>query len=100
MPAVAVVACIDVACLSFCGYAVHQRVTLLFLCCTLMGISNFCIGAMYRAVTLYALEHGVINDNDIIDTPALLKVLPDIDVEFAVNPKTHNSDVFLKDIRY
>lgn len=38
-------------------------------------------GAMYRAVTLYALRHGMISDNG-IDTEALVKALPDIRISF------------------
>lgn len=39
-------------------------------------------GAMYRAVTLYALEHGMIADGK-IDTPKLTAALEDINIRFA-----------------
>lgn len=39
-------------------------------------------GAMYRAVTLYALDHGMIADDGTIDTEALYKALPNIDIDF------------------
>lgn len=41
-------------------------------------------GAMYRAVTLYALEHSLIRAEG-IDTAGLEKTLPDIHIEFRLN---------------
>lgn len=41
-------------------------------------------GAMYRAVTLYAMRHGMINGG-VVDEKALVKALPDIHIDFAVN---------------
>lgn len=38
-------------------------------------------GAMYRAVTLYALRHGMISESG-IDTEALVNALPDIRISF------------------
>lgn len=40
-------------------------------------------GAMYRAVTLYALRHGMIKDKQ-VDTAALVAALPAINIRFAV----------------
>lgn len=39
-------------------------------------------GAMYRAVTLYALEHGMASPERGVDTDALIKALPHIDIAF------------------
>lgn len=39
-------------------------------------------GAMYRAVTLYALRHGMISSDGSVDKEALLPHLPEIDVTF------------------
>ena len=39
-------------------------------------------GAMYRAVTLYALEHGMILDDGSVDTAALTAALDDIRIDF------------------
>lgn len=39
-------------------------------------------GAMYRAVTLYALEHGMINERQEVDEPALVAALPEIVIDF------------------
>lgn len=43
-------------------------------------------GAMYRAVTLYALDHGLISDSGDVDTAALISALPDINIDFATMP--------------
>lgn len=39
-------------------------------------------GALYRGVTLFAIENGFINDNCEIDVPGLDKALEDIDLHF------------------
>lgn len=39
-------------------------------------------GAMYRAVTLYAIEHGMASPEKGVDTVALVKALPDIHISF------------------
>lgn len=39
-------------------------------------------GAMYRAVALYALEHGMIDDNGQPLVDALIAALPDIEIDF------------------
>ncbi len=40
-------------------------------------------GAMYRAVTLYAIRHDMVNPDSTIKTAELVKALPDINVSFA-----------------
>lgn len=40
-------------------------------------------GAMYRAVTLYALEHGMISPDGKPDADAITSALPDIRIDFA-----------------
>lgn len=39
-------------------------------------------GAMYRAVTLYALRHGMVSADGSVDTDALVKALPGIEIDF------------------
>lgn len=39
-------------------------------------------GAMYRAVTLYAIEHGMASTENGVDKDALIEALPDIDISF------------------
>ena len=47
-------------------------------------------GAMYRAVTLYAMRHGIVDD-----PVALVAALPEVQIEFRFNPQTGRSDVYL-----
>ena len=43
-------------------------------------------GAMYRAVTLYALDHGMIDAQGQPQTDAIIAALPNIDIDFKVLP--------------
>ncbi len=43
-------------------------------------------GAMYRAVTLYALDNGMIDAQGQPDAAAIIAALPEIDIDFAVQP--------------
>ncbi len=43
-------------------------------------------GAMYRAVALYALDHGLIDAEGQPDAEAVVASLPDIHIDFAVQP--------------
>ena len=50
-------------------------------------------GAMYRAVTLYALENGLIGET--LDEKGLLEHLQALELGFEVNPKTSRSEMHL-----
>jgi CMP/dCMP kinase len=52
-------------------------------------------GAMYRAVTLYALRNSWIDTEKNIQTQALIAALPEIELGFVNNSETHHSDVTL-----
>ena len=52
-------------------------------------------GAMYRAVTWYALQNGLIGEDHVIKEKKLINALPNLEVKFIINPITHNSDVLL-----
>ncbi len=52
-------------------------------------------GAMYRAVTLYALRLSWIDAQKNIETEALIAALPQIELGFVNNPETHHSDITL-----
>ena len=39
-------------------------------------------GALYRGVTLFAIENGFINDECVIDVPGLEQALADLDLHF------------------
>lgn len=54
-------------------------------------------GAMYRAVTLYALRHNLFDDGDNICAPELEEALPSIVVSFKLNTKTGWPDTYLND---
>ena len=51
-------------------------------------------GAMYRAVTLYSLEHGAIRSG-MIDEEAVIKLLPEMSVAFRFNPERGASDIYV-----
>ena len=51
-------------------------------------------GAMYRAVTLYALEHGAIRSG-VVDEDAVVTLLKDIDIDFRFNPERGASDIYV-----
>jgi len=51
-------------------------------------------GAMYRAVTLYALEHGAIRSG-IVDDEAVVRLLPEICIDFRFNPERGASDIYV-----
>ncbi len=42
-------------------------------------------GAMYRAVTLYAMRHDLIDADGTVDTAGVISALPDIKIDFDVN---------------
>ena len=54
-------------------------------------------GAMYRAVTLYCLQNGLIKDDNTIDEERLKKELPNIHIHFELNPETGRPVTFLND---
>ena len=54
-------------------------------------------GAMYRAVTLFSLVQGAINDKGEVDEAALIDQLSDIHLKFIPNKETGRSEMFLND---
>lgn len=51
-------------------------------------------GAMYRAVTLYALDHGAIRSG-IVDEEAVVRLLGEISITFLFNPERGASDIYV-----
>lgn len=51
-------------------------------------------GAMYRAVTLYCMRHGLI-DRESLDMQGILEELNDIHIEFVYNPDIDENETFL-----
>lgn len=51
-------------------------------------------GAMYRAVTLHALEHGAIRSG-MVDEEAVVRLLPGVAIDFRFNPERGASDIYV-----
>ena len=51
-------------------------------------------GAMYRAVALYAMEHGAI-ESGIVDEEKIVAMLNDINIDFRFNPERGASDIYV-----
>ena len=51
-------------------------------------------GAMYRAVTLYALDHGAIRSG-VVDEDAVRSLLGEIEITFRFNPERGASDIYV-----
>lgn len=54
-------------------------------------------GAMYRAVTLYALRHQLFKADGEVDAASLQQAMPDISVSFQFNKQTGKPDTYLND---
>ena len=62
-----------------------------------IGYAYIDTGAMYRAVTLYCLNHNLI-DGDTVNTQALEAAMPSIEVTFSVDPATGASLTMLNGV--
>ena len=51
-------------------------------------------GAMYRAVTLYALEHGAVTEG-VVDRERVVALLPEVNISFRFNSERGASDVYV-----
>ena len=54
-------------------------------------------GAMYRAVTLFAMQHGIV-DIEFLNEKILIENLENIDLKFKYNEKLKFSEMYLNDI--
>lgn len=54
-------------------------------------------GAMYRAVTLYALRHQLFEADGEVDATSLQQAMPDIRISFQFNKQTGKPDTYLND---
>ena len=63
-----------------------------------IGYAYIDTGAMYRAVTLYALENSIISTNCEIDKKTLIESLDKIDITFRVVESGETSHTFLNGI--
>ena len=55
-------------------------------------------GAMYRAITLYSMQQGLIDDNGILNDSKLEAELNNIKIEFKLNPETDLSETYLNGV--
>ncbi|MEQ6120775.1 (d)CMP kinase [Reichenbachiella sp. MALMAid0571] len=83
------------------GYSACGKSTTAKVVATLLNYAYIDSGAMYRAVTLYFLDHYV----DITNPKSVAKALANINIQFHLNPKNKENETFLnglnveKDIR-
>ena len=54
-------------------------------------------GAMYRAVTYFAMQHNLVSE-DFLDKEALLNKLPEIKLHFEFNAELGFAEMFLNDV--
>lgn len=65
------------------GFSSSGKSTMARTLARLLGYKYIDTGAMYRAVTLYALRHGLASDGK-VDVEALAEALPQIHISFAI----------------
>lgn len=68
------------------GYSSSGKSTMARQLASRIGYVYVDSGAMYRAVTLYAIRHGLASAEKGVDAKALTAHLPDIKISFAVQP--------------
>ena len=68
------------------GYSSSGKSTMARALAAKIGYRYIASGAMYRAVTLYALNNNMIDAQGNIDTSALISVLPSISIDFRPMP--------------
>ncbi|WP_297071849.1 (d)CMP kinase [uncultured Duncaniella sp.] len=67
------------------GYSSSGKSTMARRLAKTIGYRYIDSGAMYRAVTLYAMRHNLINPDGTVDAPRLETALPDISIDFKVD---------------
>ncbi|MDE6460333.1 MAG: (d)CMP kinase [Paramuribaculum sp.] len=69
------------------GYSSSGKSTMAKKLAADLGYRYIDSGAMYRAVTLFAMEHGMISESGSVDETALTDALRNIHIDFAVTPE-------------
>lgn len=73
------------------GYSSSGKSTMAKKLARQIGYRYIDSGAMYRAVALYALRHGMITRDDSVNADALQKALPDIRIDFSLEDGTQHT---------
>lgn len=73
------------------GYSSSGKSTMARRLAKKIGYRYIDSGAMYRAVALYALRHGMIDENTNIDKDALVQALPKIRIDFKVGDNSQST---------
>lgn len=76
------------------GYSSTGKSTLAKLLAKKLGYIHIDSGAMYRAITLFAIQNQLIN-NEIVDEKSLINSLDSIDIHFEINNENGQNEVFL-----
>lgn len=76
------------------GYSSTGKSTLAKALAKSLGYLYVDSGAMYRAITLYALDNGIIDDKG-LNTRLLIDHLPKIHLNFLMNPERGFGEIFL-----
>ncbi len=77
------------------GYSSCGKSTMAKALARTLGYVYVDTGAMYRAVTLYAMRHSMFDEKNNLDTEALHRDLQDIDIRFVFNPEVGRADTYL-----
>jgi CMP/dCMP kinase len=78
------------------GYSSCGKSTVAKALAAKLGYAYIDSGAMYRCVTLFAINKGVIKDNSFAEEE-IVKLLPEIHLRFEFNAHTKTSETFLND---
>lgn len=77
------------------GYSSSGKSTMAKALAAQVGYKYIDSGAMYRAVTLYALTHGLISPRGEVNISGLVEVLPNINIDFAADRATGSNHTLL-----
>lgn len=67
------------------GYSSSGKSTMARALALKIGYRYIDSGAMYRAVTLYAMRHGMVGDGGVVDEARLVAALPCVQIDFEVD---------------
>lgn len=82
------------------GYSSSGKSTMAKKLAADLGYRYIDSGAMYRAVTLYAMQHGMISEDGTVNEEALAKALEKIHIDFAVTPEGQHTLLNGEDVEH